>query len=416
MGNLLISHLIQDLPDAKMPPYPLYSIPKGDYAIPDDQLDLRSDAEVDDTIKSLRPVTSPKNIWFFWNSGYDTLHPYAKRNVRAWHRRFSKKGWEIRVVDLDPKSVGYIGSWIDLEDSTVVPEAFKNGTLDGEFAKQHYSDLVRFPLLLRYGGVYTDVGFMQIGDLDRLWNETIVNADSPYEVLSYNAGGPRSYSLLNYFIASLPGNAFWQACHDLLLKLWEGKTNTEGLYKHPLIKELPLLGETFAAAGHEEISRRLTDYIIQGQAITMVMSTVDEERGWDGPEYTSTKIFAPEYMVGSQLINEYTNWNGPKAFELMSLKLPEAGQPESDDQKLAREIVENCLSRSFGFKLAHGLIVQVLGETLGSLWRKNVGSDDVEGTYAHWLRYGIERWNQYDLPTPEAFEKLEPVKRGSLLG
>ncbi|UPK99852.1 hypothetical protein LCI18_010787 [Fusarium solani-melongenae] len=399
-----------------MSPSPLYSIPKGVYAIPDDQLDLRSDAEVDDTIKSLRPVTSPKNIWFFWNSGYDTLHPYAKRNVRAWHRRFSKKGWEIRVVDLDPKSSGYIGSWIDLEDSNVVPEAFKNGTLDGEFAKQHYSDLVRFPLLLRYGGVYTDVGFMQIGDIDRLWNETVANADSPYEVLSYNAGGPRSYSLMNYFIASLPGNAFWEACQNLLLKLWEGKTNTEGLYKHPLIKELPLLGETFTSAGHEEISQRLTDYIIQGQVITMVMSTVNEERGWDGPEYTSTKIFAPEYMVGSQLINEYTNWNGPKAFELMSLKLPEAGQPESDDQKLAREIVENCLSRSFGFKLAHGLIVQVLGETLGSLWRKNVGSDDVEGTYARWLRYGIERWNQYDLPTPEAFERLEPVKRGSLFG
>ncbi|KAI8711495.1 hypothetical protein NCS52_01413300 [Fusarium sp. LHS14.1] len=399
-----------------MPPYPLYSIPKGVYAIPDDELDLRSDAEVDDTIKSLRPVTSPKNVWFFWNSGYENLHPYAKRNVRAWHRRLSKKGWEIRVVDLDPKSAGYIGNWIDLDDPNIVPEAFKNGTLDGEFAKQHYSDLVRFPLLVRHGGVYTDVGFMQIGDLDRLWNETVANADSPYEVLSYNADGPRNYSLTNYFIASLPGNAFWQACQDLLLKLWEGRTNTEGLYKHPLIKGIPLLGETFTAAGHEEISRRLTDYIIQGQVITMVMSTVDEERGWDGPEYTSTKIFAPEYMVGSQLINEYTNWNGPKAFELMSLKLPEPGQPESDDQKLAREIVENCLSRSFGFKLAHGLIVQVLGETLGSLWRKNVGSDDVEGTYAHWLRYGIERWNQHDLPTPEAFEKLEPVKRGPLLG
>jgi len=24
------------------------------------------------------------------------MHPYTQRNVRAWHRRFSKQGWTIR--------------------------------------------------------------------------------------------------------------------------------------------------------------------------------------------------------------------------------------------------------------------------------------------------------------------------------
>ncbi|KAF9872556.1 capsule polysaccharide biosynthesis [Colletotrichum karsti] len=392
-----------------------YPIPQGVSVIPLDQLDLRPDAEVDNTIKSPPPVTSAKNLWFFWNSGYDNLHPYAKRNVRTWHRRFSKKGWTVRVMDLEPDSPSYIGNWIDVEDANNVPKAFIEGTLDGEFAKQHYSDLVRFPLLLKYGGVYTDVGYMQIGDLDKLWDETIANEDSPYEVLSYNAGGPRDYSLMNYFIGSLPGNAFWQACHDLLLKLWEGRTNTEGTHKHPLLKGLPLMGETFAEAGRASISEKLTDYILQGQAITMVMRTIDEERGWNGPKYVTEKIFAPEYMVGSQLINEYTKWNGVQAYGLMSQKIPELGQPETDDQKLAREIVENCFSRSFGFKLAHGLIVQVLGPTLGSLWRKHEGSDAVEGTYAHWLRHGMERWNPGHLPEREAYEELEPVKRGSLV-
>ena len=45
------------------------------------------------------------------------------------------------------------------------------------------------------------------------------------------------------------------------------------------------------------------------------------------------------------------------------------------------------MQRSFGFKLAHGLILRVFGDTLGKLWRKHEGSDDVQGTYAHWLRF-----------------------------
>ncbi|KAF4978563.1 hypothetical protein FZEAL_5096 [Fusarium zealandicum] len=392
-----------------------YPIPKGLYAIPHDQLDLRTDTELDTIIKTPKSVTSTKNIWFFWDSGYDKVHPYAQRNIRAWHRRFSKGGWTVRVMDLEPHSPSYIGKWIDITDSRVVPQAFNEGKLNGEFAKQHYSDLVRFPLLLKYGGVYTDVGFMQIGDLDRLWNETINNADSPYEVLSYNAGGPCSYHLVNYFIAGLPGNSMWQACHDCLLKLWEGRTNTDGLHSHPLLEGIPTQGQAFTTEDNMNWDAKLTDYIIQGQAITMVMSTVDEERQWDGPAYTTERIFAPDFMVGSQLINEHTNWDGARAFELMSQRVPDLGQEESPSQKAAREIVEDCLTRSFGFKLAHGLIIQILGETLGSLWKKNPGSDNVEGTYAHWLRYGIERWNQTDLPEPEAFKRLEPVKRGSLV-
>lgn len=393
----------------------LYPIPNGLHAIPEEQLDLRPDSEVDATLKNPPPVTSSKNVWFFWDGGYDTLHPYLARTVRTWHRRFSKKGWTVRVIDLVPDSPGYAGKWINLQDPKVVPQAFREGTLDGEFAKQHYSDLVRFPLLLRYGGAYTDAGFMQIGDFDALWEKTVADPSSPYEIISYNAGGPRNYSLTNYFLASLPGNPLWQGCQGLLLKLWEGKTNTEGLYCHPLLKGLPLLGETFDNAKDNSTSRKLTDYIIQGQALTMTQSTVDEARGWDGPDYAANKVYAIEYMVGSQLINEYTSWNGVRAFELMSLKMPKEGETESEDQKLAREIVEGCLSRSFGFKLAHGMIIQVLGETLGSLWKKNPGSDVVEGTYAHWLRYGMERWTQDKLPEREPMEKLEPIKRGSLL-
>lgn len=145
------------------------------------------------------------------------------------------------------------------------------------------------------------------------------------------------------------------------------------------------------------------------------MGLVDEGDGWDGPRYVKEHVYGIDFMEGSQLINELTAWNGPRQFELMSLKLPAEGEEESPDQKEAREIVEKCLTRSFGFKLATGFILKVMGDTLSSLWRKHEGSDDVPGTYAHWLRYGMAYWNQDELPPAVEFELSEPYKRGSLL-
>jgi hypothetical protein len=167
--------------------------------------------------------------------------------------------------------------------------------------------------------------------------------------------------------------------------------------------------------GPDEARKMLTDYITQGQVLSLVMGLVDEEDAWHGPKYCAEHIYAIEYMVGSQLINEYTSWNGQRAFDLMSLPLPSPGTEESEDQKLAREIVQACLQKSFGFKLAHGLIIRVLGDTLGSLWRKHDGTDNMPGTYAHCLRQGMIYWNQDALPEDMQFKEIAPFKTGPLL-
>ncbi|KAK2612722.1 hypothetical protein QQS21_001173 [Conoideocrella luteorostrata] len=401
-----------------------YKIPKGVYAVPDELLDLRSDAEIDQDILHPKPVSGVKNIWFYWHNGYTNMHPYGQRTVRSWHCRFSKRGWVVRVIDREPGSRMNIGNFVDINDPDNFPEAFTNGTLGGIYGVQHSSDLVRFPLLLRYGGVYADVGMIQIGDLDRMWNETVGNPDSPYEVLTYNAGAADTRNLTNYFMASDPNNPLFLRSHKLLLALWAeggGKTTTDGMHKSPLLKELPLtifhssFEENGKVYGPEEVTRMLADYIIQGQAIRMAMSIEDPEDGWNGPKYSAKHVYAIDYMVGSQLINEMTAWNGPRQFELMSLPLPKEGELESEDQELARQIVEACLGKSFGFKLATGLILRVSGDTLSSLWRKNTGADIVPCTYASWLRYGTRYWSQEALPERQKFEVLKPVKVGPLL-
>ncbi|TVY12855.1 putative glycosyl transferase FCK3 [Lachnellula arida] len=402
----------------------MYPMPDGMHAIANHLLDLRPDTEVDHDLLHPAPITSEKNVWFFWHSGFPNMHPYTQRNIRAWHRRFSPEGWAIRVIDRLPCSPLNIGNFLDTTDPRTFPRAFIDGTIGGDYAPQHTSDLVRWPLLLKYGGVYADVGLMQLGDLERVWSETVADPASPLDVLSYNCGGVEERSLANYFLASGRDNALFARCHRLFLELWAadgGKVSTEGMHSSPLLRGVPLMGQTPSfeengkTYGPEEVSRMLTDYITQGQVMSLVLGLVDEEGCWDGPRYCAERVYAIEYMVGSQLINEMTAWDGPKAFRLMSLSLPGDGEAESAEQEQAREIVESCLQKSFGFKLAHGMILRVLGETLGSLWRKHDGSDNVPGTYAHWLRHGTMYWNQDGIPPRMDFQVIEPFKRGPLL-
>lgn len=400
-------------------------IPSEMHAIPNELLDLRSDADIDAELLHPHPITGVKNIWFFWHSGYANMHPYTQRNVRAWHRRFTKQGWTVRIVDRQSDSKNNIAELLDVSDRKLFPRAFADESLTGPYARQHTSDLVRWPLLLRYGGVYADVGMMQIGDLDTLWNDTIANPQSRYEVLSYMPSGQDHYSLCNYFLAALPNNALFARCHELLLALWAtdgGKTSTDGMHASPLLQGVPLMGGEFTITeddgtfiGPEVVSRLLTDYIIQGQVATAVMGLVDVEENWNGPAYCLEHFYAIEFMEGSQLINDLTAWDGQEAFDLLSLPMPKEGDQESDKQQKACEIVKACLTRSFGFKLAHGLILRVNKVTLGSLWRDNPGSDVVPGTYANWLRHGIAYWNQNKIPRCIKLPLLPPSKVGRLL-
>ncbi|USP74746.1 uncharacterized protein yc1106_02020 [Curvularia clavata] len=397
-------------------------IPEGCHAIPHQSLDLRPDIEIDSELQSMRPVVSQKNVWFFWHAGFSALHPYTKRNVRTWHRRFSKKGWTIRVVSCQPSDALNIANFLEIEDRTLFPDAFVHGMIGGKYAKQHTSDLVRWPLLLRYGGIYADVGMIQIGDIDRLWNKTIGDHSSGYEVLSYRGPQQHGRNLTNYFLACNRGNQFFGRCHRLFLKLWEGRTDTEGLHAHPLLKGVPLQGGSFEireegkpTINKEEAGKMLTDYIIQGQVVSMVMGLVDEVEGWNGPDYVKNHVYGIDFMSGSQLINDLTGWNGRAQFELMSQKMPERGAKEDDQQKKAREIIQTVLQKSWGFKLAHGMILAVYKETLGSLWRDNEGSDVADGTYAAWFRHATLYWDQDAVPCKVDFPSTQPWKRGALL-
>ena len=116
---------------------------------------------------------------------------------------------------------------------------------------------------IKYGGVYADVGLIQIGDLDRLWNKTVGDPSFRFELLSYNAGGSETRHLTNYFLASGPNNPLFARCHRLLLELWAadgGKNSTYGMHSSPLLKGIPLIGEKFDFAEDVLISLSVIPY------------------------------------------------------------------------------------------------------------------------------------------------------------
>ncbi|KOS19806.1 hypothetical protein ESCO_001074 [Escovopsis weberi] len=400
-------------------------MPAGCRALPEQSLDLRPDSEIDLELLHPKPVTDDKNVWFFWDKGFERMHPYSQRTVRTWHRRLSKKGWVVRVIDRVPGSPLNISAFCDIHDPKDFPKSFAEETITGAYAAQINSDLIRYPLLLKYGGVYADAGMIQIGDLDLIWDQVIANPESPYEIVAYNCGDVHERVLANYFMMAARSNPVFERCHRLLMEIWAadgGKNSTHGMGRSSLIKHAPLkIGHSWSfeedgkVYSPSDIDEMLADYLIQGYVMTLVLGLIDPEDGWNGPEYSAKHIYAMDYMVGSQLINEMTAWNSPKQFRLMSLQMPREGELESEEQKEAREIVEACLTRSWGFKLAHGLIVRVLGDTLGTLWKQNPDSDHAPGTYAAWFRYGTLHWVPVD-PCPRLdFQVIEPYKIGPLL-
>jgi hypothetical protein len=370
------------------------------------------------------PTSNTKSIFAFWHSGIQTAPPYLLRNVLNWYRRFSPLGWTIYVLDTVPGSALNVSQFIDTSSRSVVPEAFSNGTLDGTYAAQHTSDLIRYPLLLKYGGIYLDMGVLQFGDLDWLWTKHIANPSSQYDFAGFTMGDPPDgISIVNFAFMCGPNNPLVRRAHHILLKVWDGKKNTTGTHQHPFVKHVPLMHVPQEVVidddGHGKMvinDEAMTDYAIQIQCMGSAQRWVDEEDNWDGPKYVREHCWLYSMMDGAFAHEQITGWSGQRQFDLLKQKLPGRDEKESEDQAFARKMVENTIANSWCLKLGHGFSAKLFGaDTLGMLWRKNKGSDCENGTYAGWLRWAEVNYSQDDAPEPMKVPMYEPTMKGKLL-
>ncbi|EDU45442.1 capsule polysaccharide biosynthesis protein [Pyrenophora tritici-repentis] len=359
------------------------------------------------------PTPGSKSIFAFWHAGLGALPPCSIRNVVNWHRRFSPLGWTIYVLDTVPGSPLNVSNFIDTSSPSVVPEAFTNGTVKGTYAAQHTSDLIRFPLLLKYGGIYLDVGVLQFGDLDWLWTEHIANPASPYDLAGFTMWDPpEGISIANFFFMCGADNPLVRRSHHLLLKVWEGRTDTTGAHQHPLVNHVPLI-----PVPEQMVNKAaLTDYAIQIQCMGAAQRWKDDDDSWDGPKYVREHCWLYN-MVTSAFSHELaTDWSGPRQWELLQQKLPQSGEEETKDQALARSIVENTVANTWCLKLGHGFLAELFGsDSLGMLWRKREGSDCEDGTYAGWLRWAEVNLKQDHPPKPLDVPVYEPTMKAKFL-
>ncbi|PWY82008.1 hypothetical protein BO70DRAFT_429120 [Aspergillus heteromorphus CBS 117.55] len=207
--------------------------------------------------------------------------PRSLRNVIAWVRRLGPQ-WTVRVLDEANLRL--------FLDAAVLPGAVNQRTMDGPSAGPHTADLIRLPLLYRYGGVWMDVGTL----LFICWR-VLADPATPYEMTG---------------------------CHI--------DPDREG------------------AMG------RVTDYIAQMHCFERLRKLVDPTDGFNGPAYYTGKIYVLPALDEMYYFQKRTGWNGGEQFGLLRLQRDGEGAVHDLAYARAEEIEDSMLANSARMKLSHG--------------------------------------------------------------
>lgn len=167
-----------------------------------ESLDKRSDKDILESLSDHVPITSEKNIWAFWDSRLGSMPSWCKHNVLNWIR-LCGPSWTVRVLDTVPNSPNNALRWVT--DTSMLPDAFVKGTMDGPYVGPHSADFLRGACLFLYGGVWMDVGIILIRKLDDICWKQLADPASPFQVSI-----PWMYGLTtaNHFVASRKGDPF----------------------------------------------------------------------------------------------------------------------------------------------------------------------------------------------------------------
>jgi len=371
-------------------------LPEGLTLIPISKLDLRSDGEIISQLKTYIPVTAEKNVWAYWNTGFDNMAPWVQRSVINWVRRLGSS-WTVRVLDSVEGSPVHISKFVD---DSHFPAAFNENRMTGPHVGPHSGDLVRLPLLYMYGGVWIDAGMFLFRDIDEICWDAIEDPESPYEIAGFIIEiRPNVQTMLNGFIAAKKDNAFIKRWHEIYVALWEGVTESKGFHKNPLLAHLPLLNPPVDKLNCPDLNLAMedfSDYLAHFMCFERLRKLVDPADGFDGPAYFREKMFFLPTMKEMWYIQEVTGWSGTKQFDLLSAKR-DSGNTE------AELFANNLLANTSTMKLSHGP-PGALASFLADIWdlEENKNKDIEVGTYAEFLRYGSVHFKQT--------RTLEPVR------
>ncbi|KAJ6263439.1 hypothetical protein Dda_2002 [Drechslerella dactyloides] len=353
--------------------------------------DRRTNDEIIKTLMDPKPVTSEKNLWAFWDKGVESMPEWCQRNVASWVRLLGPS-WSVRVLDVVPRSPNHALRWID---SSLLPEAFVKGTMDGPWTGPHSADLLRGAALFTYGGAWMDVGCILVRPFDRIFWKQLEDPSTPYLVAA-----PWLFDCMmaNHFVAARKGNPFIKAWHDLFVHFWRGRTNNEGIGHEPLIKFCETMGfDGYASAGF------IWDMKVDGFTLNQYASQVlawwrlciinggEKEGEFDYADYAEKHILWIEgfkEMYGAQVV---VGMEGKDLWDAFNTRLD--ADPKSEEYQRAHKMVWGMLTKCCWQKVSHAKELTTYPD-LGMLWSMKPGTDNAPGTFTELLRYGAEHFEQ----------------------
>ncbi|KAI1175880.1 capsular polysaccharide synthesis protein-domain-containing protein [Nemania sp. FL0916] len=378
-------------------------VPRGLRLIDPNKLDLRSDAEIAAWLQKPHAITSDKNVWAFWHAGYASMPPWVQRNVINWVRRLGST-WTVHLLDKVPGSGTNIANYVE---SSYFPDAFNKNTMDGPNVGPHSGDLVRLPLLWKYGGVWIDVGTFLFRSIDDICWKQIEDPTTPYEMAGFVIEmRPGIDCMLNGFIAAKRGNPFIKRWHDIYTTLWDGVTNAQGFHKHPLLRHLPLLCPPVDRLNCPDLSimmEAFSDYLASFMCFERLRKLIDPSDGFNGPEYYSNHMLLFPALQETYYFQQQTGWSGTRQFELLTARRTGEDVVRDEKWQAAEDFVADALANTSTMKLSHGP-AGALESFLADLWdsEEHQEKDNIEGTFAAYLRYGSVHYDQ--------IRKMEPIK------
>ena len=345
------------------------------------------------------------------------MQPWAQRNVVNWVRRLGSE-WTIHVLDAVPGSPTNVKH---LVEETYFPDAFNDGRMDGPFVGPHMGDLVRLPLLWKYGGVWMDVGTMLFRDLDDICWDKITDPASPYELGGYCVDFRQDYaSMINGFLACQSGNPFIKRWHDIYLSLWKHETtNSVGFHKLPLLSHVRPI-EVPKDRPIDDIEKitpleEMLDYLAHFLCFERLRCLSDPSDGFNGCDYFHEKVFLLPAMSELFGLQPRTGWDGREQLKLLQIPLD---GPQDEMWQTAMDYAKDAFANQTAMKASRGPKNPKM-ECLAELWDmpEYRDADYREGTFAAWLRYGSVHYAQtrkvesVKLPRTEevlALKLLEP--------
>ncbi|KYK54378.1 putative capsule polysaccharide biosynthesis protein [Drechmeria coniospora] len=376
--------------------------PPGTTPVPMHRLDARSDDEISAWLQNRHEVVSERNIWAFWDKGFNKLPPWTKRNVMNWVRKLGPD-WTVHVLDNAAGSETNVGHYLD---SSFFPEAFNKGMMDGPTVGQHQADLIRLPLLWKYGGIWLDVGTILFCHVDGLCWKQIEDPETPYEMAACAMElRPGVDQMTNTFIAARRGNPFVKRWHDIFVAIWGSETNAfaTSFHTHPLVSHIPLpsLPADKLSCPEPTISMEfLSDYLAHYLAMERLRKLIDPNDGFNGPAYYAKHVFLLPSMDEMYYLQAFSQWNGAREFAILATKRSGDGAQMDESWETAERLVNHLLANTAMMKLSHAPPKEA--PFLADLWNTEEHSeaDESPGTFAARMRYGSVHFEQTRKPRP----------------